>query len=183
MIALFDHVDGDLHGRRGGALRDPRLEHVQLAALDRELEVLDVAVVALQPLADAHELVVRLGHLVLELADLLRACGCPPRRPRPGRWSGTRRRAPCSPSIGVAGERDAGAGVVAHVAEHHRHDVHGRAQVVGDLLVVAVDVGPLAEPRGEHGLDRQVQLLVRVAREVAAGVVRGRSPGTRSRGP
>ena len=45
---LGDHVDGDLHGGRGGPLRRPGLEHVQLAALDRELEVLDVAVVALQ---------------------------------------------------------------------------------------------------------------------------------------
>ena len=33
-----------------------RLEHVELAALDRELEVLDVAVVLLELLADAQEL-------------------------------------------------------------------------------------------------------------------------------
>ena len=72
--------------------------------------------------------------------------------------------------VGVAGERDAGAGVVAHVAEHHRHDVDGRAEVVGDLLAVAVVVGALAEPRREHGLDREVELLVGVGREVAAGV-------------
>ena len=40
--------DGDPHGRRGGPLRVARLEHVQAAALDRELEVLDVAVVLLE---------------------------------------------------------------------------------------------------------------------------------------
>ena len=40
--ALVDHVDGDLHGRGGGPLRVAGLEHVELAALDRELEVLDV---------------------------------------------------------------------------------------------------------------------------------------------
>ena len=62
--ALVDHLDGDLHGRRGGALGDARLEHVELAALDGELEVLDVPVVRLELLADAHELLVRLGHLV-----------------------------------------------------------------------------------------------------------------------
>ena len=72
--------------------------------------------------------------------------------------------------VGVARERDAGARVVAHVPEHHRHDVHGRAEVVGDVLAVAVVVGALAEPRREHGLDREVELLVRVGREVAAGV-------------
>ena len=60
---LVDHVDRDLHGGRRGPLRVARLEHVQPAALDRELEVLDVAVVRLELLADAHELVVGLGHV------------------------------------------------------------------------------------------------------------------------
>ena len=90
--------------------------------------------------------------------------------------------------VRVAGERDARAGVVAHVAEDHRHDVDGRAEVVGDLLVVAVVDRALAEPAREDGLDREVELLVRVAREVAAGVLAddrlelGRSaPGGRRR--
>ena len=69
--------------------------------------------------------------------------------------------------VRVAREGDAGAGVVAHVAEDHRHDVDRRAEVVGDLLVVAVVAGALAEPAGEDGLDREVELLVRVGREVA----------------
>ena len=61
--ALVDHVRGDPHGRRRGALGRARLEHVQLAALDGELEVLDVAVVLLELLADALELGVDLGHV------------------------------------------------------------------------------------------------------------------------
>ncbi len=73
--------------------------------------------------------------------------------------------------VRVAGERDAGAGVVAHVAVDHRHDVDGGAEVVGDLLAVAVVVGALAEPRGEDRLDGQVELLGRLGREVAAGVL------------
>ena len=67
--ALVDHVDRDPHGRRRGPLRVAGLEHVQAAALDRELEVLDVAVVLLELLADALELVVDRRHVVLELAD------------------------------------------------------------------------------------------------------------------
>ena len=59
--ALVDEVGRDLHGRRGGPLGAARLEHVQLAALDRELEVLDVAVV---------------------LLELLRRCAGTRRRPR-----------------------------------------------------------------------------------------------------
>ena len=43
---------------------------------------------------------------------------------------------------GVAGERDAGAGVVALVAEHHRLDVDRGAEVVGDVLHAAVVAAP-----------------------------------------
>ena len=67
---LPHHVDRDLHRGRGGALGRSRLEHVQLAALDRELEVLDVAVVALQALGDLVELLIHLRQLVAHLADL-----------------------------------------------------------------------------------------------------------------
>jgi hypothetical protein len=70
--ALLDHVDGDLHRGRGGPFRRPRLEHVQLAAFDRELEVLDVPVVLLELLADPLELRVDLWHVGLHLADLRR---------------------------------------------------------------------------------------------------------------
>ena len=82
---LVDHVDRDLHGGRGGPLRRPGLEHVQLAALDRELEVLDVAVVALELLADPLELVVDLRHLGLPSGRSSAPSGRRPRHPRPGR--------------------------------------------------------------------------------------------------
>ncbi len=39
---------------------------------------------------------------------------------------------------------------------------------MGDLLAVAIVVGALAEPRGEDGLDGEVELLVRIVGEVAA---------------
>ena len=138
--ALVDHVDRDPDGGGRGPLRVARLEHVQAAALDRELEVLDVAVV---------------------LLELPGRCGGTRRRP-PGmsllELADRRRRADAGDDVlalgvgevlaeelvvagvRVAGERHAGAGVVAHVAEDHRHDVHGRAEVVRDLLAVAVVV-------------------------------------------
>ena len=168
--ALVDHVDGDLHRGRGGPLGRARLEHVQLAALDGELEVLDVAVVLLEPLADPLELGVDRRHVRLHLGDLRRgpdaghdvlALGVGEVLAEEHLLAGVR----------VAREGDAGARVVAHVAEDHRHDVDRGAQVVGDLLVVAVVDGALAEPAGEDGLDGQVELLVRIAREVAAGVL------------
>ena len=36
----------------------------------------------------------------------------------------------------IARERDAGAGIVAEVAEHHRHDVDRRAEVSGMLFTL-----------------------------------------------
>ena len=56
----LDHVDGDLDGGEGGALADAALEHVQLALLDGELDVLHVVVVLLERLADLVELAVDL---------------------------------------------------------------------------------------------------------------------------
>ena len=48
---LGDHLDGDADGRQAGALAVARLQHVQAAALDRELEVLHVAQLVLERLA------------------------------------------------------------------------------------------------------------------------------------
>src|SRR2546428_158331 len=64
--ALPDHVDGDLHRRRGGALADARLQHPQAAALDRELEILHVAVVPLELARGALELLEAARHRFLE---------------------------------------------------------------------------------------------------------------------
>ena len=69
---------------------------------------------------------------------------------------------------GVAGERDAGAGVVALVAEHHRLDVDRGAEVVVDLLHAPVDEGALAVPGAEHRLDGEPQLGRGVLRELDA---------------
>ena len=74
---LLHHLDGGAHGGRAGALARPRLQHEQLAVLDGELDVLHVAVVALQL-----------------LADLVGAGGWPRGSPRRGR------RWPSSPTIG-----------------------------------------------------------------------------------
>ena len=74
------------------------------------------------------------------------------------------------PGAGVAGERDAGAGVHAQVAEDHRHDVHRGAEVGRDPLLAAVQDRPVGVPRAEHREHREVHLLPRVLRELAARV-------------
>ncbi len=167
---LADHVDRDPHRRVCRSLGAAGLEHVEAAALDRELEVLDVAVMLLELLGDLLELGVGLGHVLGQRRDRGRsadarddvlALGVDQVLAKEDLLAG----------VGVAGEGDAGARVVAHVAEDHGHDVDGGAEVVGDLLAVAVVVGALAEPGREDGLDGQVQLLVRVVREGAAHLV------------
>ncbi len=167
--ALVDQLDGDPEGGCGGALADPGLQHPELAALDGELDVAQVAVVQFEGVHDRHELVVRLlvqplqvGQLegVADARDHVLALGVGEVVAVDADRAGG----------GVAGEGDAGAGVLAEVAEDHRADVDRGAQVVRDPLLAAVEPGPVAVPGVEDGVDRQVHLLARVLREGAAGL-------------
>ncbi len=122
---LLHHIHGDLHRRLGGPLASARLEHPQLSSLDGELHVLHIAIVMLQKLTDADELLVSFGQFLRHLLDglggtdaghhvlalgveeiiakqLLLACG------------------------GVAGEGHARSRIEAHVAEDHSDDVYRR---------------------------------------------------------
>ena len=168
--ALLDELHRDPERGGGGPLADAGLQHPELAALDGELDVTQVAVVVLQRPHDVHELVVGglvdplevlqrhrvadAGHHVLALGVLeVVAVG------------------PLLAGARVAGERDAGAGVVADVAEHHRDHVDGRAEVGRDTLLATVEDGAVGVPGVEHRLDRHVQLLPGLLREVAAGLL------------
>ena len=166
--ALVDGVDGEAHRRLGGALGAARLQHVQTSLLDRELGVLHVLVVALQVAQDLAQLHVDGGHPVAELREVARraharhdvlALGV---------------RDEVAAGLGRAGdlvarERDARAGGVARVAEHHLLDVDRGAPVVRNALDAPVGDRPLARPGVEDGEDRAPQLLARVAREVVEG--------------
>ncbi len=57
---FFDHLDGNADGGTAGALAVAGLQHVELAILDGEFEVLHVAVVLLQAGGDLAQLVVDL---------------------------------------------------------------------------------------------------------------------------
>ena len=150
---LVDHVHGEAHGGEAGALAVARLQHPELALLDGELDVLHVAVVLLQLAADLFELLVDRRHVLLEFGDLLGradagdhvlALGVDEVFAVEDLLAGGR----------VAREGDAGAAVVAHVAEDHRADVGGRAPLVRVAVLPAIDDGPVVHPRAEHGADR-----------------------------
>ena len=54
---------------------------------------------------------------------------------------------------------------VAEVAEHHRADVDGGAEVVGDPLLPPVEHGALGVPGVEDRAHGEVELLARLLRE------------------
>ncbi len=154
----------------GGALADPGLQHPQLAALDGELDVAQVLVVRLQRLHDLHQLVVRrlverfqLGerHGVADAGDDVLALRVLQVVAVDALVAAGR----------VAGEGDAGAGVGAEVAEDHRADVDGGAEVAGDALLAAVELGPVGVPGVEDRADGEVHLLARLLREVPPGLL------------
>ena len=168
--ALGHHVDGRLQRGRRGALRRARLEDVQPVVLDRELDVLHVAVVRLEPRHRLEELGVRggqpLGHERERLGspdagDDVLALRVHEELAERDRLAGRR----------VAREADAGARALALVAEHHLHDVHGRAEVVGDVVRAAIDLRARRLPRLEDGDDGADQLRVRVLGERGADVL------------
>ena len=164
---LVDHLGRD--AQRGGrrALPRARLQEVQRPLLDRELDVLQVAVVRLEPVERVDELLERLGHALAHAVDRLG-------RADPGDdvlALRVREELAVEPPLagrGVAREADAGAGALAAVAEDHLHDVHRGAEVVRDVVRAAVDLRARRVPRVEDGAVRAAQLLARVLRERAA---------------
>ena len=72
---------------------------------------------------------------------------------------------------GVTGEGHTGAGGLALVAEDHALHVDGRAQVVGDVVELPVDLGAVVVPAAEDRPHRQVELLPRIRREAGASVL------------
>ena len=157
-------------------LPDPRLQQPQLAALDGELDVAQVAVVGLQP---AHRLAAarrtRLRVEQLELGERQRVADAR------DDVLALRVRQVVAVDAGlargrVAREADPGARRLAEVAEHHAHHVDRGAQVVRDALAPAVEPGAVGVPRAEDRLDRQVELLARVLRELRGPSARPRCP-------
>ena len=165
--ALVNEVACDLERGLCGALAVTGLEHVELTVFNGELHVLHITVVILKCLADVLELSKCLGELLChlcnghrganacndvfalcigkELAHELLLSGC-----------------------GVTSKCNAGAAVVAHVAECHHLNVDSGAPAVGDVVIAAVNVCTGVVPAAENCLDSAHKLLFRVGREVLA---------------
>ena len=166
---LLHHVVGDLHVGQCRPFAVPRLQHVELLLLDRELEVLHVAELLFERLADLlqllvgagkHRFVLHLGHGLgrPHAGDDVFALGVDQILAVEGVFAGGR----------VTGEGHASRAVVAHVAEHHALHVDGGAPLVGDLVLAAVENRPLVHPAAEDGANGAHELLERILREALA---------------
>ena len=167
---LLDHLDRRPQRRRRGSLRRPRLEQVERPLLDRELDVLHVAVVLLEPADRREQLRVRLRQQLVHPLDRL------------GRADSgddvlalrVLEELAVEPALAggrVAREADARPGAVALVPEDHLDDVDGGAEVVRDLVGAPVDLRARRVPGVEDGADRLLELGARVLRERAPRLV------------
>ena len=139
--AFFHHLHRNANRRRAGALAVAGLQHVELAVFDGELEILHVLVMLFELGGDLAQLLVGFGHLLFEIRDRLRRAD-----------AGHHVFALRVDQIlavehllaggGIAREADAGAGGIAHVAEHHGLHVRGGADVVRNLFHLAVVARP-----------------------------------------
>ena len=70
---LTRHVHGDANRSRAGPFACARLQHPELAALDRELAVLHVMIMLFQQLRDRIELLINFRQFLFQLADRIRS--------------------------------------------------------------------------------------------------------------
>ena len=178
--ALGFKLDGDLERRRCRALAGTGLQHVELAALYREFDVLHVAVVLFQALAHLVQLGEDLGHdlfhgrqavalrfLALDGQVLRRAD------------AGDHVLALCVHQVfavkgvlagrGVAGEGDPGGAVLAHVAKDHGLQGDRRAPTGGNVVEPAVGDRALVHPGTEDRADGRPGLVLGSLGEGLAG--------------
>ena len=167
---LVHHIDGDLERRLGRALAGAGLQHIELAALHRELDVLHVAVMGLELAAHLLELGEERGHRLFH-GRQLGAVGL-----LAGQGQGLRR-ADAGDHIlalgvdqelavelvaaggGIAGEGDARGAIVAHIAEDHGLDIDRRAPFLGDGVELAIGDGARRAPAAEDSADGAPELL------------------------
>ncbi|CEG08892.1 hypothetical protein BN961_02312 [Afipia felis] len=181
--AFVGELDRDAQRSLGSALAVTGLQHPQLALLDREFHVLHVTVVLFELLIDARQLREGIRHFGFH-RRLVRT------RFLAGGFSDFLRRADAGDDVlalrvdeefavqlalagrGIARERNAGRRGLAHVAEYHRLHVDRGTPRLRNIVQAAIRHGARRHPRTEHRANRAPELLVRILREIVAGLAR-----------
>ena len=149
--AVFYHVNGNLDRGLAAAFAGAGLEHEELARLHRELHVLHVVEVVLQVPGEVLQLIVDLGHLVLQGIDTLRSPDTRHQVLALGHGQVLAEKAP-GPGARVPAEDHTCAGHFIPVAHDHRLDDGRCADVRRNVVEASVFVGPRVVPGPEHGL-------------------------------
>ena len=72
---------------------------------------------------------------------------------------------------GIAREGHAGCAGFAHVAKHHRLDIHRGSPVVWDAVFPSIHDRAIVHPRTKHGADCAPELFVRILGKRFAGAL------------
>ena len=164
---LVYELGGDPEGSGGRTLADASLQHPQLAVLNRELDIAQVAVVVLEGRHYLEQLLVDGRVQVLQFLERHGVAD-------PGDdvfTLGILEVVTINAAVArgrVAGKRHPGTGAQVEVAEDHRNHRYRGAQVIGYPLLPAVNAGALAVPGPEDGRDGEIELLAGRHREIAA---------------
>src|SRR6185312_16343068 len=146
--ALFHHLNADADCSAASTLAVAGLQHVQLAVLDGELEILHVAVVLFQARSDVAELVVHMRHDFVQFRDVHRSADAG------DNVLALRVHQKLAVKFffaggGIACEAYAGAAGVAEVSVNHGLHVDGSAEHVVNVVDSAVVLGAVVLPGAE----------------------------------
>ena len=136
---LINQIAGNFKSSLSGSLTVTGLEHEELAVFNGELHILHIAVVVFKSLANILKLLESLGEFFFHFGNVHRstnACNnvfalCVGEELTEKALSAGSR---------VAGERNACAAIVAHVAERHHLNVNGSTPRIRDIVIAAVNV-------------------------------------------
>ena len=165
---FFDHIHGNPNRGNPRSLAGPRLQHIERTFLNRKLHVLHVTIMFLQNLLGGHERLIGNGQRVLQGGH-----GKGRTKTRHHVFTlGIQETFPENRSLArgrVSRKHDAGAAGLAHVAEHHGHDVDRGTPRVRDAVNLSIGHRPVTEPGCKHRPDRHVELLERILGKRPAG--------------
>ena len=164
---LVNEVARDLKSRLSGSLTVSGLEHEEFAVLNGEFHVLHISVMLFENVAYFDEFLVCLRELLFHFGNVHRgadACNNVFALSVGQEFA----EKPLVAGCGVAGKRNAGSAIVAHVTECHRLNVNGGSPGVRDVVVSSVNVRSGVVPRTEYRFDRAHELFFRIVGEIVA---------------